>query len=57
MDIINLDMTNYDIRKLSEVYVVFGALSIMMCMICIFVDARRRMRNNRQLYIRRQYTV
>jgi hypothetical protein len=57
MDIINLDMTNYDIRRLSEMYIVFGVVSFMTCMICIFVNARRRIRNNRQIHIRRQYTV
>jgi hypothetical protein len=57
MDIMDLDMSNYDIRKLSEVYVVFGVVSIMMIMVCIVRNARRRKRINIQNNMRRHYTV
>jgi hypothetical protein len=57
MDIIDLDMSNYEIRKLSEMYVVFGLASIMMCLVCIVVNTRRRKRINIQNNMRRHYTV
>jgi uncharacterized membrane protein YuzA (DUF378 family) len=50
-------MSKYEIRKFSEIYVVFGLASIMMCMVCIFVNTRKRTRIDRQNNIRRQYTV
>jgi hypothetical protein len=57
MDIMDLDMSNYDIRKLSEMYVVFGVVSVMMIMVCIVVNTRRRKRINIQNNMRRHYTV
>lgn len=51
----DLETREYNIQSLNASYIAFGVVGILMTMICIFMNTRRR--NRVQTQIRRQYTV
>jgi hypothetical protein len=52
---LDLETREYNIQNLNASYISFGAVSIFMLMVCIFVcTRRRRVGHNR---VRREYTV